>query len=473
MIARAPAADLRSPLGERLRSAKNAGIVKVLAPDGESHVGMGILIAPDLVVTCAHVVNAALDRDLLATEKPGAEDRVSVTFPIVSEGKPIGAFVKRWRAAGASPKDDIALLWLEQPAPAAAGVAVLADITAMSMSADRLSVFGLAGGDDLGTNVDARFMGSATAAWIQIDAIDQSGAFVEPGYSGAAVWDANHDVFVGMVVSKRRSQTARIAYMIPAADIAEVVPELRIERRSLSARFSPLWTIMAGLTFLLLLSHWAVDRGIQSFGVLSIGGAHRQLSAFWGMMIATFLVPTVLALLVVFAKAFGQQPWWRRVPSFGYLGAPPRGSGRRLTALLSIAGFVLLPIAAQAHFILRFHKEGSIYIYPEKFGYEARELSGCRPVSEPLCLHPVPVRARYALVTPIRKADGGYWDNAYHYGTNERSVTYFPILQPVLSLISLTFSTVLALVAFVRIFGGSLREPWRRSVGDRLADESM
>ncbi len=459
MIEYRPSKPQGSRLGDRLLATKNAGIAKIMASDGVSHAGMGILVTRRLVVTCAHVVSVALDGDALDLHQPEPDVEVAITFPIVADAPTIGARVVAWHPPGVSPYDDIALLKLDYDAPEGAGIAVLADITGMSIDADRLSVFGVATDRWMGNNVDAKFMGSTSAAWIQIDAIDKATTFVEQGYSGAAVWDANHGAAIGMVVAKATSATEKIAYMIPAADLSIILPQIPVERRTNATSFSPIWTVTAGIAFLLILSHWAVDRGIDAFRFLSLGNNHKQLSAFWGMHVGAIFMPVLMAMLLSFATSFSQQKWWRRIPSFGRFSVQPAGCSGRPTALLSIAALVVLPFMAQVHFIKRFHKEGHVYIYPEPFGFASTELTNlgyyCDTSSVHLCVHPQ--AGRYSLVRAKEGSTGAYWDNAYHYGDrvvgrNGGSVTYYPILQPIIVYFLSGAAVVLACLAMFRIF---------------------
>lgn len=54
-------------------------LVEVFAPNGKAPVGAGLLVEQDLVLTCAHVVNSALGRDVREVGRPDGE--VSIQFP--------------------------------------------------------------------------------------------------------------------------------------------------------------------------------------------------------------------------------------------------------------------------------------------------------------------------------------------------------------------------------------------------------
>jgi hypothetical protein len=119
---------------------------------------------------------------------------------------------------------------------------------------------------------------------------------------------------------------------------------------------------------------------------------------------------------------------------------------------------VILPLAAQIHFLSNFHKEGYVYVHPSSFGYEADD-----PVFEGQCDKSGGIRlckkgdaGRYSLATPRPGATADYWDNAYHFGDrdppNGGSVSYFPILQPVLILALAASSAVLSALVLFAVF---------------------
>ena len=84
-------------------------------------VGAGFLVSDKHILTCAHVVNAALSRPLNAPDEPSQE--VCLDFPLVASGKILRGRVVRWipvqPSASISPETgaDIALLELEITPP--------------------------------------------------------------------------------------------------------------------------------------------------------------------------------------------------------------------------------------------------------------------------------------------------------------------------------------------------------------------
>ena len=54
---------------------------------GQRPVGVAFVVGNSHILTCAHVVNAALERDLRLQEAPADSYRVILDFPIVGEGE--------------------------------------------------------------------------------------------------------------------------------------------------------------------------------------------------------------------------------------------------------------------------------------------------------------------------------------------------------------------------------------------------
>src|SRR5262245_43696461 len=105
-------------------------VASVFSMDG-TLAGAGVLVAPDLVLTCAHVVNVALNRPKDGPGRPPSDKPVKVRFeaaPTEVSTATIDDAADAWsdppadRAAGA----DLCLLRLKLPKPNAARPAVVA-----------------------------------------------------------------------------------------------------------------------------------------------------------------------------------------------------------------------------------------------------------------------------------------------------------------------------------------------------------
>ena len=87
-----------------------ACVARIWRTSKEAVCGAGFLASPGHVMTCAHVVNAALGRELLESDPPDAA--LPVDFPIAGTARIRGRVVE-WRL----PHVDAAVLRLEEPCP--------------------------------------------------------------------------------------------------------------------------------------------------------------------------------------------------------------------------------------------------------------------------------------------------------------------------------------------------------------------
>lgn len=113
------------------------GVARIAAADGR-HVGMGILIEGNRVLTCAHVVNIAVGRGKRDQPQFPEEASVDVSFPLAGERLYRGRVVA-WKPPGVG-NPDAALIALEGPPPEDVGVATLAKIEDPSRLTGELTV---------------------------------------------------------------------------------------------------------------------------------------------------------------------------------------------------------------------------------------------------------------------------------------------------------------------------------------------
>ena len=72
-----------------------SAIVRILQAD-KRVVGAGFLMSDKHILTCAHVINAALGKQLHTQDKPNQEVKVCLDFPLVASGKIFRGRVVRW-----------------------------------------------------------------------------------------------------------------------------------------------------------------------------------------------------------------------------------------------------------------------------------------------------------------------------------------------------------------------------------------
>lgn len=215
-------------------SAPERFIVRILGSDGRP-AGVGALIEPGYVITCAHVVNAALGLGSHAQARPVSA--VFLDFPrIPGESGRCTATVARWLpppGEGAVGLDlaglDLAALMLDgRAAPAGATPARLA--VSAPLAGSRVRVFGYQGtpprpaGSWVETVVRGRV--GAGGGLLQLDSGPEAALRVQPGFSGSPVYDDATGSVVGLLVSAAGGRAAeRDSYAISADRLALAWPE--------------------------------------------------------------------------------------------------------------------------------------------------------------------------------------------------------------------------------------------------------
>jgi WD40 repeat protein/3',5'-cyclic AMP phosphodiesterase CpdA len=218
-------------LAEQLTGGQSPSfIARVLGPD-DAVGGLGALIGPRHVVTCAHVVNTALGRDALSQQQP--RERVRVDFPLLADRTQAEAEVVMWRpppGAGVA-GDDIAGLELAGPPPRAA----VARLAVEAPRAGRtVRVFGYPGDAPRpdGTWVATTVQGLVSNGRLQLDSRPDSAWRIQPGFSGSPVIDDRAGRVTGLLVTAA-PDAARDSYAIGAERLRLAWPEV------LGARWQP------------------------------------------------------------------------------------------------------------------------------------------------------------------------------------------------------------------------------------------
>jgi len=207
-------------------------VVRILRSGRSDPVGIGFVVGKRHIVTCAHVVNAALGREQRAQEKPEQNIRVQIDFPILGgEDAPSKSCrVIEWKPPpvfGVRGGDVAGLELNDGDLPARAGPARLID------APDRVEAFMF--GHPLepvprpeGVWVGSQLFGSGVGGMIQLEANRESAFRAQPGYSGSpvVVSDGAGDAVVGMLAVTSRDDGARDAYAISKAGLEAAWPLL-------------------------------------------------------------------------------------------------------------------------------------------------------------------------------------------------------------------------------------------------------
>jgi hypothetical protein len=218
---------------------------RIFPLSGDVPVGAGVHIGERKIVTCAHVIEAALG---LADITMRPTDRVRVDFPQAA-GRQVrhaqvieNAWFPQREEAG-----DLAVLEIvgeDVTLPAPAPLRLVG-----SPNRRKIEVLGHPIGRPNGVWSRARLMGPAgpNVEWIQMDTPTLTGKPIQQGFSGAGVIDEEDGTVIGCVVGIDTETEERVAWMIPTDVIAVYWPDLRAkcqsapaERRRRPREISPL-----------------------------------------------------------------------------------------------------------------------------------------------------------------------------------------------------------------------------------------
>src|SRR5712691_3641624 len=189
-------------------------IARILGPDGRP-VGVGALVTERHVVTCAHVVNAALGRDVRDQRRPA--EAVALDFPLAGSvpgsAPTLRAAVERWLPPpreGAAGDDSAGLVLADGHAPEGTVAARLA--VEAPRPGQKVRVFGYAAARPDGGWVAAAIRGSVGGGRLQLDS--DSALRIQRGYSGSPVFDDGLGRVVGLIASAPPGATERDSYAI-------------------------------------------------------------------------------------------------------------------------------------------------------------------------------------------------------------------------------------------------------------------
>lgn len=218
----------------------------VLDRNGEA-CGAGVLVAADLVLTCAHVVTRALSPPtpsptIRSPAAPSGRPNGTVTLvlPADADAAPRAAHVTAdgWVPQAEDFSGDLALLRLDEPV--GTPPATLAPCGAPT---DRgVRACGYRRDDPVGGRwASARVAGTAGPRneWVQLTDVNVPGYRIEPGFSGAGVKEDDSDLIIGVVVGVDRAPGVKVAWMISMETVAARLPAVRPLLRSRTTEVEP------------------------------------------------------------------------------------------------------------------------------------------------------------------------------------------------------------------------------------------
>jgi hypothetical protein len=200
-----------------------SSVIRIYSNSGKV-VGAGFLVSPKRILTCAHVVADALGLPRKTAEMPDAE--ISLDFPILAAKQLFKARVVFWRPVNPDEfAEDIAGLELDSSPPEAAQPARL--ITSDDLWRHPFQVLGFPAGQPNGVWADGELRAGLANGWVQLEGVKETGYRLEPGFSGAPIWDETLQGVAGMAVAAEINRPdAKAAFMIPTKVLCAAWTEL-------------------------------------------------------------------------------------------------------------------------------------------------------------------------------------------------------------------------------------------------------
>ena len=183
-------------------------------------VGAGFLVLDRYLLTCAHVVAAALSIPGNTQEKP--TDFIELDFPLIAPGQKVKSKVVFWQPVNPYQSgEDIAGLELEGNSPISIQPVYL--LATEDYWEHPIRIFGFPQGHDMGIWATATLRDRRANNWVQLDALAAQDRPVEKGFSGAPIWDESLQGVVGMAVAaEKRREDVTSAFMIPTSILRSV-----------------------------------------------------------------------------------------------------------------------------------------------------------------------------------------------------------------------------------------------------------
>jgi len=201
------------------------GIVQILGKNNE-HVGMGVYVGNQHVLTVAHNINIALGRAAEEVSSVPKKSTLHLSFLFPHPPQTATASVQKF---GLELSDnnvvDLALLRLVEPAPENIKPAFF---TSEPVTDDGWKAYGQRPKDTEPVWTSIGEISSATIGGrVQLDGVGVAGRLIDNGYSGAGVWNTRVKALVGLVDTRHKDIAAnRVATMLPYQEIVKFYPEL-------------------------------------------------------------------------------------------------------------------------------------------------------------------------------------------------------------------------------------------------------
>ncbi|MDZ8264436.1 AAA-like domain-containing protein [Nostoc sp. ChiQUE01b] len=198
-------------------------VVRIYSNSGKV-VGAGFLVSQKYILTCAHVVADGLGIARNTAEIPNAQVRLD--FPLLAAKQFFTAKVIFWRPVNPDEfAEDIAGLELETSPPN--GVQPARLVSSEDLWGHPFRILGFPKNQPNGAWASGEIRAKLANGWVQLEDIKQQGYSLEPGFSGAPIWDEQLQGVAGMAVAAEMERaTAKAAFIIPTQVLIKAWLEL-------------------------------------------------------------------------------------------------------------------------------------------------------------------------------------------------------------------------------------------------------
>jgi formylglycine-generating enzyme required for sulfatase activity len=200
-----------------------SSVVRIYSKSGKV-IGAGFLVSSKQVLTCAHVVTDALGIPRTTQEQP--DGVINLDFPLLAAKQKLVAKVIFWQPVNPNEVfEDIAGLELETALPDTAQPAQL--VTSEDLWGHPFRVLGFPAGQPNGVSASGVLRSRIANGWVQLEDVKQAGYRLEPGFSGAPVWDEELQGVAGMAVAAEMNRVdVKAAFIIPTSILVNAWSDL-------------------------------------------------------------------------------------------------------------------------------------------------------------------------------------------------------------------------------------------------------
>jgi hypothetical protein len=198
-----------------------ASLARVLDGDGGVQ-GAAFVTGERTLCTCAHVVLDALKLPRSTSSNPA--EALFVDFPFIGPDR-YEVAIEGWIPLEEDGSGDIACLKIVGRHPAGAvAVRFVGDGDHFQAS---VCVYGFPRGADLGVWAYGRLADARADGTQQLIGSDRQNYWLEPGFSGAPVWDMGQRAVVGMAVAYESDASLQVGMLLPSKQLRRALPSIQ------------------------------------------------------------------------------------------------------------------------------------------------------------------------------------------------------------------------------------------------------